>query len=104
MFDESRLASENGVSSTVKIKDWILLDLLSFLNIIPIVGSIAYIVILCVIGFGSKSAISMKNRVIASLIWMAVGIVLSLLFLFAFGGLAMLASVGNGGYSYSYNF
>lgn len=102
MFDESRLAQENGVSSTVKIKDWILLDLLSFLNVIPIIGSIAYIVILCVIGFGNKSAISMKNRVIASLIWMAVGIVLSLLFLFAFGGLALFASMADGGYKYTY--
>ncbi len=95
MFDETKLAPTNGTSATITIKDWILLDLLYLLNIIPIVGSIAYIIILLVIGFGSTTATSLKNRVLVTLLWLAIQIVLVLLFLFVFGGFAFIQYMAN---------
>ncbi|MEG0217934.1 MAG: hypothetical protein RR655_06415, partial [Raoultibacter sp.] len=69
MFDETQLAPQNGTSATITIKEWLLLDCVSLLNLIPILGSIACIVIYAIIAFGSSTAISMKNRVLASLVW-----------------------------------
>ncbi|MCL1796726.1 MAG: hypothetical protein FWG24_00130 [Eggerthellaceae bacterium] len=89
MFNESKLAPTNGSSATISIKDWLLLDLLLLLNIIPIIGSIACLVIYLIIGFGKETAPSMKNRVIMTLIWCAISIVLSLLGL-ALGGFALI--------------
>ena len=85
MFDESRLGPQNGGSATVSIKDWFLLDCLGFLNLIPIAGSIAYIIIILVIGFGSKTAISLKNRVLMNLIWAVIGIAVSIVVSIIFG-------------------
>ncbi|MEG2933279.1 MAG: hypothetical protein RR842_06830 [Gordonibacter sp.] len=95
MFDETQLAPKNGTSATITIKEWLLLDCVSLLNIIPILGSIACIVIYAIIAFGSSTAISMKNRVLASLVWFAIWFVIALIFLFAMGGLGMLASVSS---------
>lgn len=95
MFNEEKLGVQNGTSATVSIKDWLLLDLVGFLSIIPIIGSIAAIIIYLVIGFGSSTARSMKNRVLASLIWLAIWLVLGLLFLFVFGGLASISALMN---------
>ena len=87
MFGEQALSHQNGKSATVGIREWLLLDCLSLLNIIPIVGSIAYIVIILVIGFGSSSAVSMKNRIIASLIWIAIWVILVVVIVLLFGSL-----------------
>lgn len=94
MFENEKLANENGMSATVGIKQWLLLDLVSLLNIIPILGSVAAIIIYIVIAASDKTAPSMKYRIIMSLIWAAVFIVLSLI-LFALGvfSLASLASI-----------
>lgn len=92
MFDESKLAANNGVSSTVSMKDWILFDLIGFLNIIPIIGSIISLIIYLVIGFGSSSSHSMRNRVRASLMWVVIWVIVALVYLFLLGGLAVLSS------------
>jgi len=89
MFDERKLAPINGYSATVGIKDWLLLDLLSLLNLIPIIGSIIYIILILVIGFGSTTALSLKNRILATLIWMAIWIVLGILIGIFFGGVLL---------------
>lgn len=91
MFDETKLAAENGTSATVSVKHWLLLDCIQFLNIIPIIGTIAALVILLVIAFGGKSAISVKNRIIADLIWLVIAIVAFFIFTM-FGGMALLAA------------
>lgn len=97
MFDESKLAASNGTSATVTIKDWLLYDCISLLNIIPIIGTIAALVIYAIIGFGSSAAPSMKNRVLASLVWLVICIVACIV-LFAGGilSLSMLDSLGKG--------
>ncbi len=95
MFNEGKLLAQNGTSATVRVKDWLLLDCIALLNLIPILGSIACIVIYLIIAFGSSSAVSLKNRVLASLIWVAIWIVIMLLFLFAFGGMAAIQSIMN---------
>jgi len=92
MFDEQRLAPSNGSSATVSIKDWLLLDCIAFLNLIPIIGSLAYIIILLIIGLGTSTAVSLKNRVLATLVWMVIGIAVSILVLFLFGGALMTSA------------
>ena len=76
MFDDERMADRNGVSATVSVRDWFLFDLLSLLNLIPIVGPLAligiYIALACVRG----TAPSVASRVIMSLIWIAVEVVI----------------------------
>ncbi|MCL2806916.1 MAG: hypothetical protein FWD27_01920 [Coriobacteriia bacterium] len=89
MFKEQKLSGQNGNSATVSIKNWLLLDCLAFLNLIPIIGSVAYIVIILIIGFGTKTAISLKNRVIAALIWAGIWIVLTFIFSLLFGATIM---------------
>jgi hypothetical protein len=42
--------------------------------LIPIIGSIVLIVIYLVLLFGSKTAPSLKNRIIASLIWVGIAL------------------------------
>lgn len=88
MFDESKLSAANGSSATVSIKDWLLYDCINFLSIIPIVGTIAALVIYAIIGFGNSAAPSMKNRVLASFIWLVICIVV-LIVLFAGGILSL---------------
>jgi len=97
MFSEQKLAYQNGVSATVSIKDWLLLDCLSLLNLIPILGSIVYLVLILMIGLGSTSARSMRNRVIASLIWMIVWTVIGVIIAIFFGGAlaAFVSSASN---------
>jgi len=95
MFDETKLAAQNGVSSTVSIKDWLLLDCIAFLNLIPVLGSIAAIIIYLIIAFGSSTSLSMKNRVLASIVWIVIWIIITLIFLFVFGGLALITNTVN---------
>jgi len=72
MFDESKLQMKNGVNAHVKIGDWMLVDCIGFLNIIPIVGSIAVLVIYLILAFGSKTAGPIKTRMQANFVWAAI--------------------------------
>jgi len=79
MFRQDEIAQENGQSATIGIKQWLVLDLVSLLNIIPIVGSIAALIIYIVIAVRNDTAPSMKSRIIMSLIWAGIFIVLGLI-------------------------
>ena len=57
---------------------------------IPLVGIVMYFVW----AFGAGN-VNRTNFCRAGLIWMAIAIVVGLLFMFAFGGLAMLAAAAN---------
>lgn len=93
MFDESQLASKNGVSATITIKDWLLLDCIGLLNVIPIIGSIVALILYLVIAFGSTTSVSMKNRVIATILWFVIWLAVGLFFLFFLGGFASVMAV-----------
>ena len=67
------------------------LDAIKLLGLIPIVGQLAVIVIYCVILFGSETAPSVKNRMIATLIWVVIGLVIGGLLLGIFGVAAITA-------------
>jgi len=97
MFNEQKLAPQNGHSATVTIKDWLLLDCLGFLNLIPILGTIAYIIIILVIALSGQTAVSLKNRVLANIIWMIIGIIVSIIVTVLFGGAlaALISSAAN---------
>ena len=85
LFSENKMARVNGTSATMKLGDWMKVDCLSLLSLIPCIGTIAYFVILCILTFSSKTNKSLKARYQASLIWAAIGIgVYLLIFLFVF--------------------
>ena len=78
------MGRNNGASAHVALGDWLKLYCLGFLNLIPILGFIAYIVIVCMIGFGNKSARSMKTSIQASLIIGAIILAIYIILLIAF--------------------
>ncbi len=88
LFSENKLARLNGTSATIKVGDWLKADCISFLNLIPCIGSLAAIVIYFILAFSSKTAKSLKNRYVASLIWSAIIVVLYIIVF------AILAAVG----------
>lgn len=72
LFSENKLKRLNGVSAHVTLGDWMKSDCLSLLNLIPIFGSIAALVIYFILAFSSKTAMSLKTRYQANLIWAAI--------------------------------
>ena len=98
LFSENKMARINGTSANVKIGDWMKADCLSFLSLIPCIGSIAYIVIYCILAFSSKTNKSMKTRYQANLIWAAIflGIYIILLVVIVAVGGSLLSSIMDG--------
>ena len=80
MFENEKLAYENGECATVSVADWILYDLIKLLYFIPVVGFIAAIALYIVIGANKKGTPSIQNRVITDFIWIGVGLVLTIVF------------------------
>ena len=95
MFDESKLQMKNGVNAHVKIGDWMLVDCLGFLNIIPIVGSIAYIIIFFVLAFSSKTAGPIKTRFQANLVWAAISLGIYIILIIILAATGMLGEFVN---------
>lgn len=74
------LSYKNGDSATVSIGDWLLLDAIGLLNVIPIVGTVACLVLYIIIAANRETAPSVQNRIIVSLIWLGVWIFVLILF------------------------
>jgi hypothetical protein len=72
MFSNRDLSAKHGQSATMGFGTWMAFDCLALLNFIPIIGSIALIVIYLVLLFSDKTAPSLKNRIIANLVWAVV--------------------------------
>lgn len=81
MFDNTKLAQSNGTSATIRIIDWFKLSLLSLIAVIPIIGTIVYLVLILKIAFGGNTAPSIKNYVLFQLI---VSVIVLLIFALAF--------------------
>ena len=80
-FSENKLIRKNGMAARVTLKDWLKFDCLSLISFIPIVGTIAYLVIYFIIAFSSKTSASLKTRAQATLIWSLVALVIYILIL-----------------------
>lgn len=93
IFDEAQIAEENGSSATVSLKQWLLLDCVMFLNIIPVIGSVAALVIYLILAFGNRAAPSIRYRIMASLIWCVIAFVLVIILTAA--GLVTLTSMAS---------
>ena len=81
MFKEKEMAEKNGFSASVRLSDWIKLDCIGFLHLIPLVGSIAVIVIYVVLAFSDDVSESVKSRIKANLIWSVVSVVLCIIYI-----------------------
>ena len=83
IFNNEDLSYKNGDSATVGIVDWILFDAIGLLNVVPIAGPIAAIVMYVLIAANYDGAPSVQNRIIVNFIWLGVwllvGAVLGLL-------------------------
>lgn len=75
---ESYLVEKNGTSGAVKTKDWLKFICLGFLNLIPLVGTIAYLGILIYIALSDNTSVSMKSYVRAYLIFFVISLVVGL--------------------------
>lgn len=66
----------------VSVKQWLLFWLVALINIIPFIGTIAYLIFICYVAFkkDSRFPVSMQNFCKAYLIVLAVMIVLGLIF------------------------
>jgi len=81
-----------GLSETVSVKSWILFWCLSIMNIVPIIGTIAYLGILGYVGFAkdTKYSQSLRNFCKSYLIIFAITV---LFFIVAFYQFVMVASL-----------
>ena len=77
MFNDNQLREKNGTSATISVGNWLGLDAIGFLTMIPIVGAIAAIIIYIVMLCSTETAPSIKNRIIACIIWSAIGLAFS---------------------------
>lgn len=77
-MQEDRLWNENGSAAKITVKDWLKIDCIMLLSIIPVLGTIAAIIIYIVLAFDKSTAISIKNRIKADLIWMLIFFIISL--------------------------
>ncbi len=93
LFSENKMARVNGTSATMKLGDWMKVDCLGLLSLIPCIGSIAALVIYFILAFSSKTNKSLKARYQASLIW--TGIILALYLILFIVIIAMGASLGS---------
>ena len=87
-LSEYELSQKNGMSATVSTKDWLKFYCLSFLNLIPIVGSLVHLGFLIYLAVNRDTAESLKGYIRASFI--VVGGVLALyvlLFVVLMGGI-----------------
>lgn len=91
MFKNIELAQRNGQSATISKGNWFLYDCISFLNIIPIVGSIAALIIYIVIAASAQTAPSLRNRCIVDLIWAVVALVVIGIVIAVFGAVIVAA-------------
>ena len=85
VFSEQKLSRDNGLSAAITIKDWLKLNCVGLFSLIPVVGTIVYLVVYLVIGFSEKTAISIKNNIKANLIWSLIitGVAIVLLIIFS---------------------
>lgn len=95
MFDNTKLAQSNGTSATIRIIDWFKLSLLSLIAVIPIIGTIVYLVLILKIAFGGNTAPSIKNYVLFQLIVSAIVLLICAL-AFAFFFPTIMSSLESG--------
>ena len=79
---DQKYASKRPMS----VGDWVLT---LFLTSIPVIG----IVLLFVWAFGDNQKIDRANYSKATLIWLAIGLIIGFVFLLFFGGLALLSQL-----------
>lgn len=78
-MQEDTLWNKNGGSASVIVKDWLKLDCVMLLSIVPIIGTIAAIVIYIILAFHQSTAVSIKSRIQANLVWMLISLIISLI-------------------------
>lgn len=96
IFNDERLAERNGDSCTVSLRDWMLLGCLNLLALIPIIGALALIVLYIVLAANDGTSPSVRNYLVAALIWTAIWLVVAvvLLLLYAAGVIDLSGLLG----------
>lgn len=77
---EDLLMYDNGPSASITTKDWMKLDCIQFLSIIPVLGTIAAIVIYIILALNNETPKSMKTRLRANIIWALISLILVITF------------------------
>ena len=79
-FSEVKMAERNGYSANIKLEDWLFLELLGLIAIVPVVGTIIFLILYGVLGFKKETADSMSsfiklNLIISLIIFAAVFVI-----------------------------
>ncbi len=94
LFSENKMSRLNGRSATMKITDWLKYDCLSLLCLIPIFGSIAYLVIYIVLLCSDKTNKCLKSRMLASLIWTGIAVAIWVIVFVLLISIGMFGALG----------
>lgn len=78
-FADDNLTFQDGASATISMKTWLFLHLLGLFNLIPIVGTIVWLIIYICIGFRADTAPSIQNFIKLQVIFSVIGIVLAII-------------------------
>lgn len=90
---EDTLWNKNGGSATIYVKDWMKLDCIMLLSIIPIIGTIAAIIIYVILGFHQGTAASIKSRIQANLAWLMIILIMSLIIVIVIAAVFILGGI-----------
>lgn len=94
ILNNEDLSWKNGDSATVSVTDWLILDAIGFLGIVPIAGPIAAIVLYVLIAANRDGAPSVQNRIIVNFIWLGVWLLVSgILWLLVWAGAIDVAAI-----------
>lgn len=85
-LSEFKLSGKNGMSAAVTTKDWLKFICLSFLNFIPIVGTLIYFGVLVYLAVSKDTAESVKSYVRASLVFLGIAVALGIVLGIVFAG------------------
>lgn len=76
---EEQLIEENGTSARITISDWIKLDCIKFLSVIPVLGTIAAIIIYVILSNRNETPKSMQSRIRADIIWALIALIITII-------------------------
>lgn len=94
-MQEDRLWNKNGGSAKITYKDWMKLDLLGLLLLIPIAGPIMLIGIYIFLYVHKDTAESIRSRIKASLIWMLIYVIIAIIIIAVVFVIAMANFAGS---------
>lgn len=78
-FSNERLSEKNGESATITALNWLALEALSLLSLIPYAGVIVFLILYIIIGVKATTAPSIRSYIKLNLIVSAIVVVIAII-------------------------